>query len=66
MNKRVTFSEPVVTHTYVLPEEDRTSIWEQYARDRVRFLRRIQFIEGKISNVIQNQWIRRVTAGSDT
>lgn len=49
MNKKVRFSESL--QIYTLPDEDRKSLWEQYARDRIRFQSRISDFEKKLSNL---------------
>ena len=49
---KVTFAKPEVTATIVLPQADRIAIWEQFARDRVRFRTLIEQIDGVLTPVL--------------
>ncbi|XP_069612292.1 protein phosphatase 1 regulatory subunit 15B [Ranitomeya imitator] len=60
--KKVTFYDKVTVH-YVCNEEERKGHWEEFARDRCRFLRRIQETESVIGHCFtpehrQRVWIR--------
>lgn len=50
--KRVRFADPLITKVYLLPDEERKSVWEMVARDRVRFQRRIKETGEIISKVL--------------
>ncbi|KAM4700033.1 protein phosphatase 1 regulatory subunit 15B [Discoglossus pictus] len=49
IQKKVTFSEKI-TEYYVCSDEDRKGPWEEYARDRCRFQRRIHEVETAIGH----------------
>lgn len=55
MKKRVSFSKPIVTGVVWLQVEDRHSLWEEVARDRARFKRRIEQIEHILNPVLSKK-----------
>lgn len=52
MKKRVRFNDNVIVHEWV-DEEDRRSEWMRYARDKVRFQRKTQYLEKLVSPVLE-------------
>lgn len=63
VTKKVRFSD--VIEEFFLGSEDRRGPWEEFARDRCRFLRRCQEVEPIISSVLQPQHRRRVQQRMD-
>lgn len=57
--KKVTFIDEV-TEYYVCSQEDRKGPWEELARDRCRFQKRVQEVEVSISHCLTTEHRRRV------
>lgn len=55
MVKRVSFSKPVITGVVCLQIENKRLQWEEAARDRIRFKRRIDNTEAVLKSVLLNK-----------
>ena len=61
--KSVTFSHPLVTKTHYIPassSEYCKSVWEQQARDRVRFMKRIE----ELGTILNPALLNKIRKGS--